>query len=167
MASGNHSAPTAEPSLSARPSASSTQGAGLRIQLKAHGLDGHPWATFGLDAWGQWHPLIQRVRAPTGSTLQRVTFCCPPAHEEEEGLLDRGVCPPRAHILSSRPASGSWRPQNSLPQGLEPAFGTSVSVFCCCKKLPKLHSVKQQSSLSLFFFFFFWMHGTACGILVP
>lgn len=122
MAWGNRSAPTAEPSLSARPSASSTQGSGLRIQLKAHGLDGHPWATFGLDAWGRWHPSIQIVRAPAGSTLQRVTFRCAPAHEEEEGLLDRELCPPGAHTLSSRPAPGAWRPQNSLPQGLQPAF---------------------------------------------
>ena len=144
MASGDHSAPSAEPSLFAWPSASSMQKGITENSAQGPQSRQSPLGHFRAGNLGIVVPFDLDDQGPPGPTLRRVTSHCPPTHEEEEGLLGQEICLPRAHIPSSRPASDSWDPRSPYIRGPEPVCQTNLSVFCCCKKKP--HGLKQQSS---------------------
>lgn len=107
---------SAEPSLFAWPSASSMQKGITENSAQGPQSRQSPLGHVQAGNLGIVVPFDLDDQGPTSPTLWRVTSHCPPTHEEEEGLLGQGICPPRAHTPSSRPASDSWGPQKSLHQ---------------------------------------------------
>lgn len=104
MASGDHSAPSAEPSLFAWPSASSMQKGITENSAQGPQSRQSPLGHFRAGNLGIVVPFDLDDQGPPGPTLRRVTSHCPPTHEEEEGLLGQEIaCPELTSLLLDQP----------------------------------------------------------------
>ena len=144
MASGDHSAPSAEPSLFAWPSASSmqkgitensAQGPQSRESPLGHFRAGNLGIVVPFDLYDQG-PLVPHFRGspPTVPLPMKKRRVC---------WAKGSACPELTSLLLDQPLTPG-DPRSPYIRGPEPVCQTNVSVFRCCKKKP--HGLKQQPS---------------------
>lgn len=139
------------PACSPLHSASSTRKARGRLRLRGPQSGPSPRAIFGVNAWGQCHPGIQTIRAPSGPTPPRamlwlISSC--PLPTKRKVSWPRGRAYPELTAPLLEQPLGS--PESPAPQALSPPSGPAYQFPIAVKKWARLRGGRQPSC---------WSHG--------